>query len=561
METLFRDDSLRVHYHIIESESDVELLQGSNTEGFETIIHMGRMEMTEILRKWIKRGDIISVVTSNDRVVGYSRFDIKKKEETRDHKGNDVVISRAVYQLRNMDIKKEYRRKGIGVTLATFTFPHLHADIVVFPMNQRMKRYLQERLGFVEAGLRFQEFKDHLFLPYPKAATMLTRLVSSRPKKFLPTLMKVHDELHHQLAEEGETSPLLNKMESELGQLKGKSATRTFLSLARLCKMVGDIENAELYYTSAIHEAERMDNLKAYFDTLEELARMFYDHNRIDECEKLYHELQDKAIIFKDPESEAEGIKGLGIVSWRRGEIDVAESIYNAGLEKLEGKISKRKMASFMVNLGTLKTDQGDHREARKMYKQALRDMEEAGDIHGMAMVWNNLAEVDIRRGKGEKAVTNATQALMMARSIGDTMLVSYLHITLAEALLMVGDVDEAEDELYDAEEEFSRLKGTYGLLLIKLMKGIIARERDELRRSSIYLDDAVEGFEKEQIPSGLAKAYIERAETRKLAAMDGWEEDLDQAHLLATHLKSKPYLDRLDKLGHQLEDEELPWL
>ena len=114
-------------------------------------------------------------------------------------------------------------------------------------------------------------------------------------------------------------------------------------------------------------------------------------------------------------EHSASGIAGsLGMVYYRRKELDQASEFYKEALAIMEklGHISG--VAAIHMNLGNVQTEKQQWQAAIDSYAKSLQIRERLGDMHGLAQTRANLGMLYAKYGDKLKARANWLQALEM---------------------------------------------------------------------------------------------------------------------------------------------------
>lgn len=109
----------------------------------------------------------------------------------------------------------------------------------------------------------------------------------------------------------------------------------------------------------------------------------------------------------------------IGVVSYRRGDDDLAERSYQRALAAFEGTGNLRSLAAAYNNLGMLAMRRADYRAAERWYQQALRIQVETGDRNGLSRAYNNLGSLYGLMGDYARAAQYIEEAIRIRKRSG----------------------------------------------------------------------------------------------------------------------------------------------
>jgi len=122
---------------------------------------------------------------------------------------------------------------------------------------------------------------------------------------------------------------------------------------------------------------------------------------------------------LNDERSASSIAGGLGLVYYRRGELDQAMEFYKQALAIMEKFGRQTGMAAIHTNLGNVQTERREWNDAIESYAKALRLYERLGDWHGQAQVRANLGMLYAKYGDRTKARASWLQALEILDYLG----------------------------------------------------------------------------------------------------------------------------------------------
>jgi tetratricopeptide (TPR) repeat protein len=180
------------------------------------------------------------------------------------------------------------------------------------------------------------------------------------------------------------------------------------------------------------------------------IARCLKDRGDLAAAEALIVDCLNQLEREPTPELQADTLRDLAILHWRRGNLAEADTRHREVLE-LERKMRRLgKVASQLHNLAIIAQARGDLDRAEVQYREALTINERIGRKDGAAMQWMCLGLLHADRGdlasaEGELAIAESIyEALEQPRGLGQT-------------LLNIGHLRELREDYVGAKESFRR--------------------------------------------------------------------------------------------------------
>ncbi|WP_248910768.1 tetratricopeptide repeat protein [Halocatena marina] len=175
----------------------------------------------------------------------------------------------------------------------------------------------------------------------------------------------------------------------------------SWIDLPKACSLAVTV-NCTRWRALMAREAGDLDRAAHEFDALDEFA---------DEIKPA------------DPEWAArlrgQRLNGLGLVAWRRGEYDSAETYYTQALEHYRTADATRRLAQTRMNLGGVAYFRGDLETAETHCRWSLGAYRDLGRKEDEAIAMSNLAGIVEIRGKLDRAIDYYQQCLAIAREVG----------------------------------------------------------------------------------------------------------------------------------------------
>lgn len=141
----------------------------------------------------------------------------------------------------------------------------------------------------------------------------------------------------------------------------------------------------------------------------------------------------------------------LGILHDQRGEFAPAARLFEAALEAYRELGDQKGIASSLNSLGSAARNAGDAADARAFFEEALAVRRAIGDEAGQASSTHNLAVIALDEGDGERALALFEHGAALDAASGDEWGQAIDGCGLADAHLLLGNVDRAEKLVGDS--------------------------------------------------------------------------------------------------------------
>lgn len=211
-----------------------------------------------------------------------------------------------------------------------------------------------------------------------------------------------------------------------------------------------------------------------------------------------------------------------GTVQKNRGNIEEAQHHYITALHIAEKLDHTEKIASVYNQLYTIHLLRCEFEKAEQFLCRAEHSYEKIDDARNIAIVKYNRALLYNQSGEHEKSVTLVLESLALFQRLGDAKGISYANQTLAEASVLLGNLEDAEHYAYLVqEEEAIQMFPDFHWIL-----GQIRTAQGEFEMADAYFDRAIKLAQSNEDP------YIEAYAWRSWGEMHlKWpESDVQQA-------------------------------
>jgi tetratricopeptide (TPR) repeat protein len=209
--------------------------------------------------------------------------------------------------------------------------------------------------------------------------------------------------------------------------------------------LTGQLQGFEKSMAIATKEAELLGNQKVLSDLMLNAAQFDMLQGRYKTArEKLLAVIEIKKHL-NDEYGRLVGMRKLGALEWREGNMEKSMSIFNDCLSASRENNFDDLTAAFLNNLGVLNGHFGKKQEQEDLYKQSLELKLKLGDIHGVSESYNNLGILYNSLGKINDALDLHRKALEIRRQLGDKKGISASLANLGSLYKDQGKFKEAE--------------------------------------------------------------------------------------------------------------------
>ena len=149
------------------------------------------------------------------------------------------------------------------------------------------------------------------------------------------------------------------------------------------------------------------------------LGLVYYRRNELEEALELGLLALQLAEGMGDKRTIAQACNNLGIVHSGRGDWEAAIDFHQRGLSIWQDEQDNYGLAAAHNNLGFIYQQQGQWEPAIEHYRKSLELCEKIGNRHGLARTYDNLGQVYMEQGEQEKAMECLEQAVTILAEIG----------------------------------------------------------------------------------------------------------------------------------------------
>lgn len=286
---------------------------------------------------------------------------------------------------------------------------------------------------------------------------------------------------------------------------------------ARYAETTGDYPGAIQALEAAIDAACSVNDVKLEAQAVRGIGYILWRKGDFKES----HIHLDKALKLSRkaglPKVEASTLHSLAVVHWRLAEFDEAITYAGEALE-LGHEISDQQVVGMALNvLGNIHHNQGNYEAAKRYYEDDLRNNRVIGNLRGEAMCLGNLGIIAEIKGDFAGAMAHFKKVRAIFQDIGDRGSEARAWAHMGKTAVVQGVYDKGQVYYHRALNIYREIDNQQGegwvkLILASLLnkvgdyKGAIAHSREALKITQDSGARSMEGGAWTVLASGLSK-------------------------------------------------------
>lgn len=187
-----------------------------------------------------------------------------------------------------------------------------------------------------------------------------------------------------------------------------------------ILRATGRMREAEIEHRAALAESMAIGNRESEAESLRGLGLVLGDTGRGSEAQELFAQALDIQRERRDRRGEGRTLRHIGKLYHDQGLIDDARSFFEAALVATREAGDRRHEGITLVSLAGACYEQGDSERARALLEEALAIHVQVGDRSFAGVTLSNLAALQMERGCAREARALYEQALAIHREVGD---------------------------------------------------------------------------------------------------------------------------------------------
>ncbi len=270
--------------------------------------------------------------------------------------------------------------------------------------------------------------------------------------------------------------------------------------LADCMRHAGELDSAVELTSELIREAQSRGERLMEARSLRGLASLQAIQGRLDEASALYTQAYAVHLDLSDRTAQQSALYEMARLALANDEAARAEELYVEMLRLQQDLGDRLGEADTLFQIGSLLLTGGDYEGAEQLFADANKMALETSDVWTEMKVTTSLGEIAQRKGELETARTQWSRALQFYEQHEENPRRLLLAFQLAQLLVRMEDLAEAEDHLHDIRElalelgdEQYEARASLGLAWILLRTGYPKQAKPHIDRAlelDRWLDD-----------------------------------------------------------------------
>lgn len=264
----------------------------------------------------------------------------------------------------------------------------------------------------------------------------------------------------------------------------------TLLEQAEELRNAGSYEEARALVQNVLDEAGKKEAVATMTEGLFQLALIQYFQNDFEEARATLEIGRRQANRNNLEGLEADFLSAEGVLEWKLGNLSQAVPKLKAALEIQKAAKAWINMASISNNLGIIAYSLQDYPAAVTHYRQGLEWLGDEDNKRLRASLYSNLAEVLIPMGQLEEAEEHLYKSLAIEEESNEPRGIAYTYYNLGELYAKKGDAEKSITWYRKALEIQISLEDSWGTALTRLKYAteLILTGEDAEARSQLAL-------------------------------------------------------------------------
>jgi len=226
----------------------------------------------------------------------------------------------------------------------------------------------------------------------------------------------------------------------------------------------GDWVTASRVYGEVIRASIEVDD--DHVLAMAHYRKGFADMRRADYEESVRHfmEALNISTAIDDIAMATDALRGLGAVHWQTGTYDMSSEYYKEAMKRATEFGDKALLGKVKIEYGNLVNFKGDLEGAMEEYKAAIGLLHDAGDVAEESRAHNNLGDALFRLERYKEAIEEFKIAVALGEDSCHFSRVAWARGNMALALIELGQVALARDNLILAKDYMERIGDKVGL-------------------------------------------------------------------------------------------------
>ena len=268
---------------------------------------------------------------------------------------------------------------------------------------------------------------------------------------------------------------------ADLESLKGKETApgnerrmaELLVSFGNLCLTTGDFDEGIGSFKKAVRFAKPSDYKLKEAEAYLGIGHILEKENKWDEAIDYLNRGLKLSEEIDYPLGMAAASRWLAHLNWHKSQYDESLKWLDKSMENAKRTGDSGILGMTLIEFGLIYSDRGELERANEYLKDSIPLLEGARDYKQVARVYNNLGDAAMQSEEWEKAIEYFEKCGEAAGMINNQEMMAWGFFNSAEALVNIGEVDEALERGQNALDilkpigEIVGIQGSYRVLAL----------------------------------------------------------------------------------------------
>lgn len=234
---------------------------------------------------------------------------------------------------------------------------------------------------------------------------------------------------------------------------------------------------------------------------------------------------------IKDQVGEADALRRLGYVHWRKGDLPMANEFYTSALDLAARCEARSLQGTMLIELGNVTISAKDYPRGERLFQEAMDMLEAEGEMSELARAINNLGSCYMDQRKFELAIPTFDRCMRIAEEAGDMTDRGWSAFNMADCLVQTGKADRALGYLSTAMNLLEKMEDKVGIAITHMIYGKAYTELKDWPEAEANFEKCQFMLRDMQIPLLEGEAHMFRGDMWRAKGENGpAKEDYERA-------------------------------
>ena len=281
------------------------------------------------------------------------------------------------------------------------------------------------------------------------------------------------------------------------------------LGAGNLAREQGDFEQSIKYISEGQLIFQKNSNRTGMALAHQKFGWTYYRMDDLQKANKSFVDCTKSAEKLADQSSISLAELGRGLIEWRYGNTDAAETLFRKSADKFHEIKNVRREGQALCNLGIISRQRGEFGSAKDLYLRAIELLKAVDDRTTLKTLYNNMGDICLILNDLDLSVDYYQNLLSLSSQLGDKRLSSLALSGLAEAYLAKKKPDDASVYAEKAGKLAKDFAGGLEQGVSLRLLGEVALEKGNQATAQSYFERCIPLLKKAQLSEELEKALL----------------------------------------------------